>query len=169
MDENIHKLNERASHYSEQILKPRTEVKNKIIGQDDIIDNMLIALISQGHVLLEGVPGLAKTLMAKTMAECLDCDFVRLQFTPNLLPADITGTKIYNHNEASFFTLKGPIFANFILADEINRAPPKVQSALLKRCRKDREYTGRNLQLERPFSCNGNTESDRVRRHLKAP
>ncbi len=103
MDENIQKLNERASYYSEQILKLRTEIKNKIIGQDDIIDNMLIALISQGHILLEGVPGLAKTLMARTMAECLDCDFVRLQFTPDLLPADITGTKIYNHNEASFF------------------------------------------------------------------
>src|SRR5690606_40969798 len=102
MDESIQKLNERARYYSEQLSKLRAEIKNRIIGQNDIIDSMLIALISQGHVLLEGVPGLAKTLMSKTMAECLDCDFVRLQFTPDLLPADITGTKVYNHNEASF-------------------------------------------------------------------
>lgn len=152
MDENIQKLNERASYYSEQISKLRAEVKNRIIGQNDIIDNMLIALISQGHILLEGVPGLAKTLMSKTMAECLDCDFVRLQFTPDLLPADITGTKVYNHNEASFSTLKGPIFANFVLADEINRAPPKVQSALLE-AMQERQVSiqGETFKLERPF------------------
>ena len=152
MDENIKRLNEKASCYSEQIFKLRAEIKNMIIGQDDIIDNMIIALMSQGHVLLEGVPGLAKTLMAKTMAECLDCDFVRLQFTPDLLPADITGTKIYNHNEASFSTLKGPIFANFILADEINRAPPKVQSALLEAMQeKQVSIQGETFKLERPF------------------
>lgn len=152
MDENIQKLNERASYYSEQLSKLRAEIKNRIIGQNDIIDNMLIALISQGHILLEGVPGLAKTLMSKTMAECLDCDFIRLQFTPDLLPADITGTKVYNHNETSFSTLKGPIFANFILADEINRAPPKVQSALLE-AMQERQVSiqGETFKLERPF------------------
>jgi len=152
MDENIQKLNERASYYSEQLSKLRAEIKNRIIGQNDIIDNMLIALISQGHILLEGVPGLAKTLMSRTMAECLDCDFVRLQFTPDLLPADITGTKVYNHNEASFSTLKGPIFANFVLADEINRAPPKVQSALLE-AMQERQVSiqGETFKLERPF------------------
>lgn len=152
MDENIQKLNERASYYSEQLSKLRAEIKNRIIGQNDIIDNMLIALISQGHILLEGVPGLAKTLMSKTMAECLDCDFIRLQFTPDLLPADITGTKVYNHNEASFSTLKGPIFANFVLADEINRAPPKVQSALLE-AMQERQVSiqGETFKLERPF------------------
>ena len=152
MDESIQKLNERARYYSEQLSKLRAEIKNRIIGQNDIIDSMLIALISQGHVLLEGVPGLAKTLMSKTMAECLDCDFVRLQFTPDLLPADITGTKVYNHNEASFSTLKGPIFANFVLADEINRAPPKVQSALLE-AMQERQVSiqGETFKLERPF------------------
>lgn len=152
MDEEIQKLNETASYYSEHISRLKAEIKHKIIGQDDIIDNMLIALISQGHVLLEGVPGLAKTLMVKTMSECLDCDFVRLQFTPDLLPADITGTKIYNHNEASFSTLKGPIFANFVLADEINRAPPKVQSALLE-AMQERQVSiqGDTFKLERPF------------------
>ncbi len=152
MDESIQKLNERARYYSEQLSKLRAEIKNRIIGQNDIIDNMLIALISQGHTLLEGVPGLAKTLMSKTMAECLDCDFIRLQFTPDLLPADITGTKVYNHNETSFSTLKGPIFANFILADEINRAPPKVQSALLE-AMQERQVSiqGETFKLERPF------------------
>ncbi len=152
MDESIQKLNERARYYSEQLSKLRAEIKNRIIGQNDIIDSMLIALISQGHVLLEGVPGLAKTLMSKTMAECLDCDFVRLQFTPDLLPADITGTKVYNHNEASFSTLKGPIFANFVLADEINRAPPKVPSALLE-AMQERQVSiqGETFKLERPF------------------
>ncbi|ETA69107.1 MoxR-like ATPase [Methanolobus tindarius DSM 2278] len=152
MDENIQKLNEKAIHYSEQIEKLRTEIKNTIIGQDEIIDSLLIALMSQGHVLLEGVPGLAKTLMVRTISECLECDFVRLQFTPDLLPADITGTKIYNHNESSFSTLKGPIFSNFILADEINRAPPKVQSALLE-AMQERQVSiqGDTFHLQRPF------------------
>jgi MoxR-like ATPase len=152
MDENIQKLNEKATSYAEQIEKLRKEIKNTIIGQDEIIDSLLIALMSQGHVLLEGVPGLAKTLMVRTISECLECDFVRLQFTPDLLPADITGTKIYNHNEGSFSTLKGPIFSNFILADEINRAPPKVQSALLE-AMQERQVSiqGDTFHLERPF------------------
>ncbi|WMW25170.1 MoxR family ATPase [Methanolobus sediminis] len=152
MDENIQKLNEKATSYAEQIEKLRKEIKNTIIGQEEIIDSLLIALMSQGHVLLEGVPGLAKTLMVRTISECLECDFVRLQFTPDLLPADITGTKIYNHNEGSFSTLKGPIFSNFILADEINRAPPKVQSALLE-AMQERQVSiqGDTFHLERPF------------------
>jgi MoxR-like ATPase len=152
LDKNIEDLNEKATRYSELILELRTEIRKKIIGQEAIMDNMLIALVSQGHVLLEGVPGLAKTLMGRTMAECLDCSFTRLQFTPDLLPADITGTKIYNHNEASFTTLKGPIFSNFILADEINRAPPKVQSALLE-AMQERQVSiqGDTFMIHRPF------------------
>lgn len=113
---------------------------------------MLIALISDGHVLIEGVPGLAKTLMIKTLSDCLDCGFVRLQFTPDLLPADITGTKIYDHKDISFKTMKGPIFTNFILADEINRAPPKVQSALLEAMQeKQVSIQGDTLKLNNPF------------------
>jgi MoxR-like ATPase len=116
------------------------------------MDRMLAALCADGHILLEGVPGIAKTLMVRTLAGCLDCSFARLQFTPDLLPADITGTKIFNRKDASFSTVKGPIFVNFLLADEINRAPPKVQSALLE-AMQERQVTiqGETLPLARPF------------------
>ncbi|MEJ2261335.1 MAG: MoxR family ATPase [Nitrosopumilaceae archaeon] len=108
--------------------------------------------MSGGHVLLEGVPGLAKTLLVQTLSDCINSKFVRLQFTPDLLPADITGTKIYNHTSSTFSTIKGPIFANFILADEINRAPPKVQSALLEAMQeKQVSIQGETYQLEKPF------------------
>jgi MoxR-like ATPase len=111
-----------------------------------------LALLSKGHVLLEGVPGLAKTLLIKTLSECIDSNFVRLQFTPDLLPADIIGTKIYDHNSTSFRTVKGPIFSNFVLADEINRAPPKVQSALLE-AMQEKQVTiqGETFPLREPF------------------
>ncbi|MBU0757775.1 MAG: MoxR family ATPase [Nanoarchaeota archaeon] len=132
MNKEIKELNEKAEKYTLSLDKIKQEISKVIVGQDKIIDKLLIALISNGHVLIEGVPGLAKTLMIKTLSECLDCGFVRLQFTPDLLPADITGTKIYDHINTSFKTMKGPIFTNFVLADEINRAPPKVQSALLE-------------------------------------
>jgi MoxR-like ATPase len=113
-----------------QLLKE--EIAKVIVGQTYMLDRLLIALLADGHVLLEGVPGLAKTLAIKTLSNALDVDFSRIQFTPDLLPADITGTLIYNQKSEQFTVKKGPIFANFILADEINRAPAKVQSALLE-------------------------------------
>lgn len=114
------------------INKIKTELSKKIIGQHYMIDRLLIGLLSNGHILLEGVPGLAKTLTIKSLAQAIDAKFSRIQFTPDLLPADVTGTTIYNQLEHKFETRKGPIFGNFILADEINRAPAKVQSALLE-------------------------------------
>ena len=152
MNKEIQELNKKAEKYSEKIKKVHSEISKIIVGQENIIEKLLIALISDGHILIEGVPGLAKTLMIKTLSECLDCSFVRLQFTPDLLPADITGTKIYNHKDISFKTVKGPIFTNFILADEINRAPPKVQSALLEAMQeKQVSIQGDTLKLNKPF------------------
>jgi MoxR-like ATPase len=110
----------------------KTEISKVIVGQQHMIDRLLIALLADGHVLLEGVPGLAKTLAIKTLAEAIAVDFSRIQFTPDLLPADVTGTLIYNQKSEQFTVKKGPVFANFVLADEINRAPAKVQSALLE-------------------------------------
>jgi MoxR-like ATPase len=130
----------------------QNEIEKIIVGQQDIIEKLILSLIVQGHVLLEGVPGLAKTLMIHTLSQCIDCSFVRMQFTPDLLPADIIGTKIYNHQDMSFSTLKGPIFAHFVLADEINRAPPKVQSALLEAMQeKQVSIQGETFTLPRPF------------------
>ncbi len=152
MDSEIKKLNEKAQNYSRQIQEAITEIKKVIVGQDEIIEKLMISLIADGHVFLEGVPGLAKTLMIKTLAQTIDSKFKRIQFTPDLLPADIIGTKIYNHKEGSFRTKRGPIFANFILADEINRAPPKVQSALLEAMQeKQVTISGDSYQLEKPF------------------
>ncbi len=152
MNQEIQKLNKKAENYSEKIKKVHYEISKVVVGQDEIIEKLLIALISEGHVLMEGVPGLAKTLMIKTLSDCLDSDFSRLQFTPDLLPADITGTKIYDHKNFSFKTMKGPIFTNFILADEINRAPPKVQSALLE-VMQEKQVTiqGDTFKLDKPF------------------
>jgi len=114
-------------------IKPlRDEMARVIVGQTELLDRLLIALLTNGHVLLEGVPGLAKTLALKTLAHCISLPFKRLQFTPDMLPADIVGTMIYNPQDGAFRTKHGPIFSNFILADEINRAPAKVQSALLE-------------------------------------
>src|ERR1700761_1162937 len=110
----------------------REEMGRIIVGQRHLLDRLLIALLSNGHVLLEGVPGLAKTLALKTLANCISVQFKRLQFTPDMLPADIVGTMIYNPQDGAFRTKHGPIFSNLILADEINRAPAKVQSALLE-------------------------------------
>jgi len=152
MNKEIQELNKKAEKYSEKVRQVHSEISKIIVGQEDIIEKLLIALISDGHVLIEGVPGLAKTLMIKTLSECLNCGFVRLQFTPDLLPADITGTKIYDHKDISFKTMKGPIFTNFILADEINRAPPKVQSALLEAMQeKQVSIQGDTLKLNKPF------------------
>ncbi len=110
----------------------RSEINGVMVGQETLVDRVLIALLADGHILLEGVPGLAKTLLVKTVAQAIQADFSRIQFTPDLLPADLIGTQIYNQQSATFSVHKGPLFANLILADEINRAPGKVQSALLE-------------------------------------
>lgn len=125
-------LSEKIKMENTIISRLREEVGKVIVGQQYMIDRLLIALLADGHVLLEGVPGLAKTLAIKTLAQAISVDFNRIQFTPDLLPADVTGTLIYNQKSEEFSIKKGPIFANFILADEINRAPAKVQSALLE-------------------------------------
>lgn len=117
---------------AEKFQQVRDEIGKVIVGQDAMVDRLLVALLADGHVLLEGLPGLAKTLAATTLAQVLQCDFKRIQFTPDLLPADLIGTSIYNVREGSFSVSKGPIFTNIVIADEINRAPAKVQSALLE-------------------------------------
>ncbi|RKY36272.1 MAG: ATPase [Candidatus Omnitrophota bacterium] len=130
--EDIQALNEKVKIESKFILELRDEIHNTIVGQQYLINRLLLGLLANGHVLLEGVPGLAKTLSVSTLAKAIKACFQRIQFTPDLLPADLIGTQIYNPKDASFFVKKGPIFANIILADEINRAPAKVQSALLE-------------------------------------
>ena len=151
-DEKIQELTEISQKYSKIISNIMLETQKNIIGQEDIIKKILISIISDGHVLLESVPGLAKTLMIKTMADIFSVNNVRIQFTPDLLPADILGTKIYKNNSNTFEIQKGPIFHNFVLADEINRAPPKVQSALLESMQeKQVSIHGETFQLEKPF------------------
>lgn len=152
MNEGIQSLNKTAAIYSRELEGVINEIHKVIIGQEDVVEKLILALIADGHVLLEGMPGLAKTLMIKVLSDTIDASFKRIQFTPDLLPADITGTRIYNQNTCTFSTKKGPIFANFILADEINRAPPKVQSALLE-AMQERQVTisEESLSLERPF------------------
>ncbi|MBP1684149.1 MAG: hypothetical protein H6Q33_292 [Deltaproteobacteria bacterium] len=132
MDSGITAINERVKEESACLYRLREEMGRIIVGQRYMVDRLMIGLLANGHVLLEGVPGLAKTLSVKTLAQTIDASFQRLQFTPDLLPADLIGTLIYNPREGVFTTKKGPIFANIILADEINRAPAKVQSALLE-------------------------------------
>ena len=129
---NIQAINEAVRNASAWVAPLRQEIGRVIIGQQHLVDSMLVGLITNGHLLLEGVPGLAKTLAVKTLAAAMQVKFQRMQFTPDMLPADIVGTMIYNPRDGSFSTKHGPIFANFILADEINRAPAKVQSALLE-------------------------------------
>lgn len=129
---NIHELNKQIEKESYFLQALRTEISLVMVGQETLIDRVLIALLADGHILLEGVPGLAKTLLVKTVAQAIQADFSRIQFTPDLLPADLLGTQIYNTQTSQFSIHKGPLFANVILADEINRAPGKVQSALLE-------------------------------------
>ncbi|HDD46037.1 MAG TPA: MoxR family ATPase [Candidatus Aenigmarchaeota archaeon] len=152
MNREIKRLNMKAEKYAEKLEKVMEEVSKVIVGQQEVMERLIIALIADGHVLLEGVPGLAKTLMIKTLADTLNAAFRRIQFTPDLLPADIMGTKIYNHRDMKFTTQKGPIFANFILADEINRAPPKTQAAMLE-AMQERQVTiqGDTFALPKPF------------------
>ena len=148
----VQKIKDQVVQDSEQIEQVRTEVRKVLIGQDVMVSRLLIALLTGGHVLLEGVPGLAKTTAIKALAGAMHCKFNRIQFTPDLLPADLIGTLIYNPREGAFATKKGPIFANLILADEINRAPSKVQSALLEAMQEHQVTIGdQSYVLEEPF------------------
>lgn len=148
----IRELNERIQRESAFINLLLMEVGKVIVGQRYMIERLLIGLLSNGHVLLEGVPGLAKTLSVKTLAAAIQARFQRIQFTPDLLPADLTGTMIFNQRNGEFTVRKGPIFANFILADEINRAPAKVQSALLEAMQERQVTIGdQTFVLEEPF------------------
>lgn len=150
--EDIRQLNERIAHAGQFTDKLRQEVGHVIIGQLHMLDRLLIGLLSNGHVLLEGVPGLAKTLTIKSLAQAIHAKFSRIQFTPDLLPADVIGTMIYNQQRNDFVVRKGPIFANFILADEINRAPAKVQSALLEAMQERQVTIGDSTyKLDEPF------------------
>ena len=148
----IEALNQQIQHDS-AFLDDITAATSKIIvGQDYMIQRLLLGLLAKGHVLLEGLPGLAKTLSIKTLASAVSADFNRIQFTPDLLPADIVGTMIYNPSKNDFTVRKGPVFANFILADEINRAPAKVQSALLEAMQEKQVTIGKEtFQLAEPF------------------
>lgn len=150
--EDIRQLNERIAHAGQFTDKLRQEVGHVIIGQLHMLDRLLIGLLSNGHVLLEGVPGLAKTLTIKSLAQAIQAKFSRIQFTPDLLPADVIGTMIYNQQRNDFVVRKGPIFANFILADEINRSPAKVQSALLEAMQERQVTIGDSTyKLDEPF------------------
>jgi MoxR-like ATPase len=150
--EDIRQLNERISYAGQFVDRLREEVGHVIVGQSHMLDRLLIGLLSNGHVLLEGVPGLAKTLTIKSLAQAIHARFSRIQFTPDLLPADVIGTLIYNQQRNEFVVRKGPIFANFILADEINRAPAKVQSALLEAMQERQVTIGdTTYKLEEPF------------------
>ncbi len=150
--EDIRQLNEKIAAAGQFTDKLREEVGHIIVGQSSMLDRLLIGLLSNGHVLLEGVPGLAKTLTIKSLAQAIHAKFSRIQFTPDLLPADVIGTMIYNQQRNEFVVRKGPIFANFILADEINRAPAKVQSALLEAMQERQVTIGdTSYKLEEPF------------------
>ncbi|MGI8635100.1 MAG: AAA family ATPase [Segetibacter sp.] len=150
--EDIRLLNERIQHAALFIDRLRAELAKVVVGQLYMVDRLLIGLLSNGHVLLEGVPGLAKTLTIKSLAQAVQAKFNRIQFTPGLLPADVIGTTIYNQQRHEFVIRKGPIFANFILADEINRAPAKVQSALLEAMQEKQVTIGDEThKLEEPF------------------
>ncbi len=150
--EDIRQLNERIGYAGRFIDNIRTEVGKVIVGQSYMLDRLLIGLLSNGHVLLEGVPGLAKTLTIKSLSQAIHAKFSRIQFTPDLLPADVIGTLIYNQQRNEFVVRKGPIFANFILADEINRAPAKVQSALLEAMQERQVTIGdTTYKLDEPF------------------
>ena len=148
----IKELNARIERHSAFVDTVVMGMNRNIVGQKHLIDSLLIGLLSDGHILLEGVPGLAKTLAIKTLAQLLDADFKRIQFTPDLLPADVVGTLIYNQKNEEFTVKRGPVFSNFILADEINRAPAKVQSALLEAMQEKQVSIGDDtFKLPSPF------------------
>ena len=152
MNTDVKQIQEQVQSASAKFSVLRQEISNTIVGQSYMIDRLLIGLLSNGHILLEGVPGLAKTLCVTTLAKAVKADFKRIQFTPDLLPADLIGTMIYDPKEGTFKTKKGPIFANLILADEINRAPAKVQSALLEAMQEHQVTIGdQSFALDEPF------------------
>lgn len=149
---NIDEINLRVEQSSAVLDTLRAEIGKVIVGQEAVIDRLLIGLLANGHVLIEGVPGLAKTLILSTLAGAFDASYKRIQFTPDLLPADITGTLVYNQKTGEFTPKQGPVFANFILADEINRAPSKVQSALLEAMQERQVTIGdTTYPLPKPF------------------
>lgn len=148
----IRELNEKIQRESAFVDLLTVEMDKVIVGQKSMVERLLIGLLSNGHILLEGVPGLAKTLAINTLAKCIHADFSRIQFTPDLLPADLIGTMIYNQKQEAFSIRKGPVFANFVLADEINRAPAKVQSALLEAMQEKQVTIGdQTFALPNPF------------------
>jgi MoxR-like ATPase len=148
----IRELNERIQRESAFIDLLTTEISKSIVGQKYMVERLLIAMLANGHILLEGVPGLAKTLAIKTLASAIDAKYSRIQFTPDLLPADLVGTMIYNPAQGVFSVRRGPVFANFVLADEINRAPAKVQSALLEAMQERQVTIGdETFKLTEPF------------------
>ncbi len=152
MNPDIKAINEKIEQESAFVDKIIAEVQKVIVGQDYMVERLLIGLLANGHILLEGVPGLAKTLTVNTLSKTIKTKFQRIQFTPDLLPADLIGTLIYNQKEAKFTTKKGPIFSNLILADEINRSPAKVQSALLEAMQERQVTIGENtFKLDDPF------------------
>lgn len=149
---NIRELNDLIASKSNFLSMIRSGMDRRIVGQKHLVDSLLVALLCNGHILLEGVPGLAKTLAIKTLADIIDAKYSRIQFTPDLLPADVNGTLIYSVKREAFEVKKGPIFANFVLADEINRAPAKVQSALLEAMQERQVTIGdETFPLDRPF------------------
>lgn len=148
----IREINEKIQHESAFVDLLTIEMDKVIVGQKSMIERLLIGLLSNGHILLEGVPGLAKTLAINTLAKCVGGQFSRIQFTPDILPADVIGTQIYNQKQEQFSVKKGPVFANFVLADEINRAPAKVQSALLEAMQEKQVTIGdQTFKLPNPF------------------
>src|SRR5210317_167632 len=148
----IEVINQKVREQSAFVSTLKTEIGKVIVGQEYLIDRLIISMLANGHVLLEGVPGLAKTLTVNTLASALDTSFQRIQFTPDLLPADLIGTLIYNPKDGDFITKKGPVFSNIILADEINRAPAKVQSALLEAMQEHQVTIGdETFHLPEPF------------------
>lgn len=150
--DDIRLLNEKIHASSSFLDRLRQEVNKVLVGQQYMVDRLLVGLLGNGHILLEGVPGLAKTLTIKSLSQAINARFSRIQFTPDMLPADVIGTMIYNQQENKFFVRKGPVFANFILADEINRAPAKVQSALLEAMQERQVTIGEHTYpLEEPF------------------
>src|SRR5271165_452536 len=152
MNTGITAINEQVQRAGAFVRPLFSEISKVVIGQNYLVERLVIGLLANGHVLLEGVPGLAKTLSVKSLASCLNVKFARLQFTPDMLPADVIGTQIYNPQSGGFTTRKGPIFANLVLADEINRAPAKVQSALLEAMQEKQVTIGeQTFKLEEPF------------------
>ncbi len=152
MTVDIDSITEKVQEAAPLFQKARDEVHKVIVGQKEVVKSLFLAVLSDGHILVEGLPGLAKTLAVNTMAKVVSCDFKRIQFTPDLLPADLIGTTIYNQNEGQFTVKKGPVFTNILLADEINRAPPKVQAALLE-VMQERQVTigGESFKTGTPF------------------